>query len=725
MKNESHNLPRFIKSVEGCFDEIIITDTGSTDDSVDVAQKLGAQVRQFTWVNDFAAARNASFTDIRTDFVAWLDLDDVLENPQGFLNFRNDAMGLGDYWIASYHYSSDPAGKAVCTFARERVFRVSKNYQWKYFVHEGVMPTEGTKMQFSPVWAVRHMRSAEDMLQDRSRNLSLFTTPGRVLDSRMTYYYGKELFEAGKPAEAIVQLGIALKDTELQMHDRILAMQYLCYCYMQTNQFEQCAQIATQGTILAPQRAEFYTMIGDCHIKANRLADAVPVLSAAKACVMQQSQNHASAVFYNEEAYTTGPRVNLAKIYANMGDLNGAEREASESVERWNHEESKQILTEVRRIRGLTQGYQNAKLCDDIVITCPPQAPYLWDGEIAKKKSMGGSETACIEMAQWLHKLTGRSVKVFNVREDSKLFDGVEYIPCSQVNDYMAKHKPWVHIAWRHNIKLTDAPTLLWCHDLYTQGGEVTAHYDQMLCLTPFHKRFVMASQGVSSDKITITRNGIRPERFADSDPKTSNPFASRKNSNKIVFPSSPDRGLDRAMIVLDEVRKTYPDIELHVFYGIEHLHKWGHAELQQRLKTMMESRPWVKYHGATQQDVLMDHFKEAVIWLHPCDFIESSCITAMEMVCAGVYPVTRSLGGLADTLSAAKSSGMATLLDSDCVTPEEFKLYIDATLDALNAKRWESVRISPESFSWESVARSWIRDIFPKSIESEGAQIA
>lgn len=718
MKNEESNIPQLLKSVDGCFDEIVFTDTGSTDASVDVAKKHGAKVKSFTWVDDFSAARNFSFEGVKTDYVAWLDLDDVLENKQGFLNFRDDAMGLGDYWISSYHYSSDPSGKPLCTFARERVFRVNRGYQWKYFVHEGVMPTDGTKMQFSPVWAVRHMRTEEDVKKDRMRNLHLFTKPGRVLDNRMTYYYGKELFECGKPDEAIPHLGKALSDTDLQMHDRILGMQYLCYCYLQTNQFEKAMQIANQGTIIAPQRAEFYNMIADCFIKQGRLNDAIPVLSAAKSCQIQAPSGFASAVFHNEEAYTTSPRVNLAKIYANMGDMSRAEAEVQESVDKWNHEESKQILTEVRRIKALSEGYKNANPCDDIVITCPPQAPYLWDAEIAKKKSMGGSETACIEMASWLHKITGRAVKVFNVREDSKTCDGVEYIPCTQVNEYMEKHKPWVHIAWRHNIKLTDAPTYLWCHDLFTPGGEVTNHYDKMLCLTPFHKRFVIASQGVPSDKITVTRNGIKPDRFSDADTSLSNPYASRKNPNKIVFPSSPDRGLDRAMKVLDKVRETYSDIELHVFYGIEHLDKWGHAELQKTLKAMMAERPWVKYHGATQQDMLMDHFKESVIWLHPCDFIESSCITAMEMVCAGVYPVTRRLGGLQDTLSIAEKRGMATLLDSDCVTEDEFKFYVDATLKAIESKAWETTGLDANPLSWESVAQSWVNDIFPKPLE-------
>lgn len=714
MKNEQHNIPQLLKSVEGCFDEIVLTDTGSTDDSIEVAKKHGATVKNFTWCEDFSAARNYSFDGIKTDYVAWLDLDDVLVNPQGFLNFRNDAMGLGDYWIATYHYSSDANGKPLCSFARERVFRVNKNYKWKYFVHEGVMPDGNTKMQFSPVWAVKHMRSETDLKNDKLRNISLFK--GRELDNRMTYYYGKELFESGMPIEAITQLGLALKDVNLQMHDRIIAMQYLCYCYIQTNQLEQAIQIAAQGTVLSPQRAEFHGVIGDCLIRQNRMADAIPFLNAAKSCQLQAGPSFASAVFHTEEAYTTMPRINLAKIYANVGALDKAELEAKELVDLYNHEEGKKILAEIQRIKTVTVGFKDAESCDDIVITCPPQAPYLWDAEIAKTKSMGGSETACIEMAHWLHKITKRNVKVFNVREDTKECDGVQYIPCQQIPEYMSKHKPYVHIAWRHNIKLTDAPTYLWCHDLFTQGGEVTSHYDQMLCLTPFHKRFVMASQGVPSDKITITRNGIKPDRFVDAQVNASNPYISRKNPNKFVFPSSPDRGLDRAMKVLDKVRETYPDIELHVFYGIEHLDKWGHSALQKTLREMMDARPWVKYHGATQQDVLMDHFKEASIWLHPCDFIESSCITAMEMVCAGVYPVTRRLGGLMDTLSIPEERGMATLIDSDCVTDAEFQLYIDATLKALETKAWENVKMDPQSLSWESVAKDWIEHIFPKS---------
>jgi guanosine-3',5'-bis(diphosphate) 3'-pyrophosphohydrolase len=58
VKNESHNLPACIGSVGDLAGEIIVVDTGSTDDTVAIAQRLGAKVFHFPWIDSFSAARN-------------------------------------------------------------------------------------------------------------------------------------------------------------------------------------------------------------------------------------------------------------------------------------------------------------------------------------------------------------------------------------------------------------------------------------------------------------------------------------------------------------------------------------------------------------------------------------------------------------------------------------------------------------------------------------------
>jgi len=130
VKDEEHNLPRVLESVEGCFDEIHITDTGSTDNTVEIAKKYGAKVHHFKWVNDFGAAREYSYSHTKCDYIMWLDADDYLDNKEAFKKFREEAIHLAEYWIATYHYANDN-GKPVCSFIRERVTKNNGKFYWK------------------------------------------------------------------------------------------------------------------------------------------------------------------------------------------------------------------------------------------------------------------------------------------------------------------------------------------------------------------------------------------------------------------------------------------------------------------------------------------------------------------------------------------------------------------------------------------------------------------
>ncbi len=707
-KNEAHNIKQFFDSIEGCFDEVHFTDTGSTDDTVKLAAERGAIIHHFEWVGDFSAARNYSLSFAKTDFVMWLDLDDVLENPEAFKKWRNDALGLADYWVATYHYASDAQGRPICSFARERVFRTKLGLKFKYFVHEGVLPQSDhgqVRIQYIPTWAIRHMRTDKDLQMDRSRNLKLFEVRKAELDSRMTYYYGKELFESGQHVEACQYLVKAVAQDDIEFHDRLLGIQYAAYSYMSCGQYDKAIQLAFQGIQLAPNRAEYHVAVGDCLLKQGRMLDAIPAYAAAKSCTNQTptDRGFAGAVFSHEDAYTVFPRNQLTRIYAQMGDLARAEQEALDCLKVKLNDEANMLLSEVTRLKSMNSVKSDVTPCDDIVITCPPQGMYEWDADIAKEKGLGGSETAAVQMAYWLHKLSGRRVIVFNPRPVAKTCDGVEYRPCPELGEYFQKYKPYAHIAWRHNIKITDAPTFFWCHDLLAANGEHTQNYEKLLCLSPFHSRYVQAMQGIPENKIHITRNGIDPKRFLGPMPA--------KDPNRVMFPSSPDRGLDRAMKIMDLMRKELPDLELHVYYGFENLYKSGPqmSALADSLKAMMAERPWVKYHGNVQQDVLADHMKRSVLWLHPANFIETFCITALEMLSSGVFTVTRRLGALQDTCAKAEKDGMATVLDIDCETDAEYQAWADAGLDALKNKRWEQVAVDPRAFSWEGVAKEWL----------------
>lgn len=97
VKDEADTLPRTLESVQGWVGEIVVVDTGSTDDTVAIAQSHGAKVHHFSWVNDFAAARNESLRHATGDWVLVLDADEVLlsETAQ-VLQTLDQGQPLGD-----------------------------------------------------------------------------------------------------------------------------------------------------------------------------------------------------------------------------------------------------------------------------------------------------------------------------------------------------------------------------------------------------------------------------------------------------------------------------------------------------------------------------------------------------------------------------------------------------------------------------------------------------
>jgi len=78
VRNESLHLPKALASVKGIAAEIVVMDTGSTDDTVSIATSMGAKVLHFDWIDDFTAARNAAIEAATQPWILSLDADQML-----------------------------------------------------------------------------------------------------------------------------------------------------------------------------------------------------------------------------------------------------------------------------------------------------------------------------------------------------------------------------------------------------------------------------------------------------------------------------------------------------------------------------------------------------------------------------------------------------------------------------------------------------------------------
>lgn len=78
VKNEAAHLARCLASVQAWVDEIILVDTGSTDETIAIAESFQARIFSFAWCNDFAAARNVSLAQAQGEWIFVIDADEEL-----------------------------------------------------------------------------------------------------------------------------------------------------------------------------------------------------------------------------------------------------------------------------------------------------------------------------------------------------------------------------------------------------------------------------------------------------------------------------------------------------------------------------------------------------------------------------------------------------------------------------------------------------------------------
>src|SRR5690242_15059907 len=79
VKNEEASLATCLQSAADLVNEVIVVDTGSSDQTKAIAARFGARVHDFAWVNDFSAARNESLRQASGEWIFWLDADESLD----------------------------------------------------------------------------------------------------------------------------------------------------------------------------------------------------------------------------------------------------------------------------------------------------------------------------------------------------------------------------------------------------------------------------------------------------------------------------------------------------------------------------------------------------------------------------------------------------------------------------------------------------------------------
>jgi glycosyltransferase involved in cell wall biosynthesis len=231
VKNEAKNLPRCLESVRSVVDEIVIVDTGSTDDTVAVAEKYGARILHFAWCDDFAAARNEAVEHARGSWILALDADETLAR-EARRKLRN-LLADGRYQAYLLNIRSPLKGtrsQAAVINAWPRVFRNRPEIRYEGRVHEQISPSiariGGTIAATDLL--IDHLGYHQDFSDQGDKQVRNLTLLERELaehpDDPMTmFHYGEALGLGGKILEAVGAYRSALANPKMPRQNAAVA----------------------------------------------------------------------------------------------------------------------------------------------------------------------------------------------------------------------------------------------------------------------------------------------------------------------------------------------------------------------------------------------------------------------------------------------------------------------------------------------------------------------
>lgn len=180
VKNEEDNLRKSLAAIEPYVDEIIVVDTGSTDNSKEVAAEFRAKVYDFEWINDFSAARNYSLRLATCQWILVLDADEVFIGDEGHSQLAKHIHNAGNKVgkiRQENHFMQDGEERVNYTWI-SRLFPNYKGYGYQGRIHEQlVLNGEAPEGVFNEM-AVFHLgysSEATDLGAKLERNLRLLT----------------------------------------------------------------------------------------------------------------------------------------------------------------------------------------------------------------------------------------------------------------------------------------------------------------------------------------------------------------------------------------------------------------------------------------------------------------------------------------------------------------------------------------------------------------------
>lgn len=755
-------LEKSLLSIKNYVDEIVVVDTGSSDNTSEIAKKYADKFAIYTDCNNpetglienFSQARQFSFNLASNNWVMWMDADDILDGAENLFKIIEECESLpnkdGACILFPYEYSYDEFGVSTCTHYRERLVYNHKNFKWVNPVHEVLIPISNNCFQIMKDDIVyKHQRQYSNKTSyEAGRNLRIlkkYVESHGKDDARQLYYLGLEYHNNGMLNEAIEALSEYVSVSGWE-DEKCLACLKIYEIYHQQKDWKNALKWAYLASEVKENWGECFFAIAKCYY--HMAEDGGPYTRRYwEKCVHYGRYGLSLPVtktllFVNKLDRNYIIYLYLNTALNNIGDVNGALEAAenglktrpNDSILLYNKKLYKSHLLKIDTIESLTKLKDHGDITDSQlelmvkilnkevnIVTEDKSKSYtpierykdpskldiifyagdgveIWTPETVKKTGIGGSELMLLEQAKRLSSL-GHRVTVYNSCGNLEgLYDNVEYLRSEKFNNLTCD----VLIVSRRADALDD-------------GLNVKAK----LKLLWVHDIFALNGKNeylLKADRIlALTQwhkdfickyHNVHPDHVIVTrngiDLERFNKKLNR-NKYKVVNSSSPDRSWPILLTCWSEIKKQVPKAELHLYYGFKN---WEFSARQQNnekhlalISSLKDQIERLKPHGVVYHD-RVNQEELAEEFLSSGVWAYPTWFTETSCITA-MEAQAAGLRIVTSSIAALNEtvSNRGILIDGDWTSESYRKQFVKNVVDALN-KNDGSDRVDLQKFA-------------------------
>jgi tetratricopeptide (TPR) repeat protein len=420
VKNEEELLPRCLDSAKVLADEIIIVDTGSTDNTVSIAERYGTRCYSFEWQNDFSAVRNYSLQYARGEWILVLDADEWLtpENTEKIKRLTQTAKGIAFYLNFRSRIRSSAAGDYVIT-AHPRLFKNGLNIRFSGRIHEHItdsVHTAGGTIKPTDIFVEHEGYSDERMLNRKKIERNIVILKRELQESPengMIYFYLGECYSLLEQwSEALQWYEEGARKKTIPPDNLALLYQNAGTAYLNSGNIPEAYRAERQSLKFHPVRVTPHIVIAESALTEGNYDLAVWEYTT----VLEQTQNPETRVFDRISEHIPNCnviRLRLGQAYFLSKDYENAEinfKVVSQSHSLWR--DAQKWLT---KTYFLTKRFDDALKCiNDVISNVPDDVEAL----TLKGKIIGNSGNLD-DALKYFHQALDRNPAYAEARSDA------------------------------------------------------------------------------------------------------------------------------------------------------------------------------------------------------------------------------------------------------------------------------------------------------------------